>query len=163
MKLVLLLSAAILLYFNEWEFLLPALVTRYQEMWATTRTCLMDRKHYMLHWGADITHRSCSPKDTTLLHHNSSGLTFLRVCKTIHLLCKIHDLWHTMCSQINNNRGFYLALLQGLSRMRTFKPLFIFIYFINSPVFGSQICILAVFCKQTSFLPWVFTIAREPS
>lgn len=35
MKLVLLLSAAILLYFNEREFLLPVLAARYREVWAT--------------------------------------------------------------------------------------------------------------------------------
>lgn len=96
MKLVLLWSAALLLYFNEQEFLLPVLAARYREVWATTH--LMESKHCVLHWGAHITHRSRTLKDTTLLHHNSSGLTLLRVCKTIHLLCKIHDLWHTMCS-----------------------------------------------------------------
>lgn len=48
--------------------------------------------------GMCVRHRFCTLKDITLLHHNRSGLTFLRVCKTIHLLCKIHDLWHMMCS-----------------------------------------------------------------
>lgn len=48
--------------------------------------------------GTCVRHRFCTLKDITLLHHSRSGLTFLRVCKTIHLLCKIHDLWHMMCS-----------------------------------------------------------------